>query len=54
MQRFVDVIGPTLATMQVMETNGHQLLQDQPEISKEVIQSFTSWIVNRIQSSKKK
>lgn len=54
MQRFVDVIGPTLATMQVMETNGHQLLQDQPEITKEVIQSFTSWIVNRIQSSKKK
>jgi alpha-beta hydrolase superfamily lysophospholipase len=64
MQHFVDLVNknccggsggkaagdddaPT-ATLMVMDTNGHQLLQDQPEITNEVIAKFSMWITKQI------
>jgi pimeloyl-ACP methyl ester carboxylesterase len=41
-----------LATLIVMQTDGHQLLQDQPEITNEVIDKFTSWITTKINKKK--
>jgi alpha-beta hydrolase superfamily lysophospholipase len=64
MQHFVDLVNKNsgggsggkaagddtaaLATLIVMDTNGHQLLQDLPDITHEVIDKFTNWITTKI------
>lgn len=52
MQEFVDKVGNKQVTLKVMETNGHQLVQDKPETTMEVVQSLTNWIVAQSKAKK--
>ncbi|KAG7365916.1 lysophospholipase L2 [Nitzschia inconspicua] len=47
MQQFVDKLGPETAKLKIVDTNGHQLLQDQPEVTKEIIDTISDWIVTQ-------
>lgn len=49
MQEFVQNIGPIKASMDVIDTEGHQLLQDDPKIAKDVINKITSWILTALE-----
>jgi alpha-beta hydrolase superfamily lysophospholipase len=44
-QEFVDRIGPNRATMEYVDTSGHQLLQDTPEIVRSIQMKVKNWIV---------
>lgn len=48
MEEFVDNIGPSRATIDVIETEGHQLLQDKPEVVKEMLNKIKNWILKTL------
>ena len=50
MQEFVDKIGPQYATLVPIETYGHQLLQDKPEVIQLVIQAVLDWLEKTVPS----
>jgi alpha-beta hydrolase superfamily lysophospholipase len=52
MQEFVDQLGPEKASMDIIDTAGHQLLQDQPEITNEVMTKTKAWILKTIKDMK--
>lgn len=52
MEEFVDNIGPTKACMDVIETTGHQLFQDKPEIVQDVFNKITNWILKTAKEMK--
>jgi len=43
-QEFVDKVGPTKATIHMIDTDGHQLFQDQPDIVQDVMNKIAVWI----------
>ena len=48
MEEFVDSIGPAKASMDIIETTGHQLLQDTPEVVEDVCNKIKNWILQTI------
>ena len=48
MQEFIDKIGPQKATMVAIDTTGHQLLQDKPEVIQHVIETVMDWLKRTI------
>ena len=46
MEDFVNKMGPEMGSMEVIDTEGHQLLQDRPEISQSIINKVKTWILN--------
>lgn len=47
-QEFVDRIGPTRATMDFIDTTGHQLLQDMPDKTNDVHNKIKDWILSQV------
>ena len=52
MEEFVDNIGPSKASMDAIETTGHQLFQDKPEIVQDVFNKITNWILKNVKEMK--
>lgn len=52
MVEFVDKIGPEKATMHVIETEGHQLLQDKPEVIDDITTKVKDWMLKTIKELK--
>ena len=52
MVQFVDQMGPNKASMILIDTDGHQLLQDVPEISSRVMHQVRDWITAQIDAAK--
>lgn len=50
MSEFVDKMGPDKGTIELIDTDGHQLLQDRPEVSAQVAKAIRDWIVKQIAS----
>lgn len=51
MEEFVDNIGPSMASMDIIDTTGHQLLQDKTEIVQDVLNKITNWILKRVKEN---
>jgi hypothetical protein len=47
MEDFVNKLGPEMGSMDVIDTEGHQLFQDRPEISQSIINKVKTWILNK-------
>lgn len=48
MIEFVDRMGPAKGALVLIETDGHQLLQDTSEITNEVVSKVKEWIENQL------
>jgi alpha-beta hydrolase superfamily lysophospholipase len=44
-EEFVDRVGPTEAFMDVIQTDGHQLLRDKPEVVQDIMGRIKNWIL---------
>jgi alpha-beta hydrolase superfamily lysophospholipase len=50
MLEFVDRMGPERGTMEMIDTDGHQLLQDRPEVTAKVTATIREWITTQAAS----
>lgn len=51
MQEFVDNIGPSKASIDLIDTDGHQLLQDKPEVVKDLVNKIKNWILKTLKEN---
>lgn len=51
MEEFVDKIGPNKATINVVDTEGHQLLQDKPEVVKDIVHQIKNWVLETLKGT---
>ena len=45
MQEFIDCVGPDKASIDLIDTDGHQLLQDKEEVTHDVMDKVKLWIL---------
>eukprot|EP00540_Astrosyne_radiata_P020474 CAMPEP_0116866068 /NCGR_PEP_ID=MMETSP0418-20121206/25815_1 /TAXON_ID=1158023 /ORGANISM="Astrosyne radiata, Strain 13vi08-1A" /LENGTH=338 /DNA_ID=CAMNT_0004501645 /DNA_START=82 /DNA_END=1098 /DNA_ORIENTATION=+ len=53
-QEFVDKVGPTKATMIKVDTTGHQLFQDKPNVIQDLQKRIADWLKKQMEMNEKK